>query len=85
MSSSHIQKSFIWILRANEWSAVSSVHAVTTAGIGSSSTFESIGYHTLNADPVTPNVTGQKSFYADQNNIIRYASPGPASSGSPPI
>jgi|SRR5580704_1035339 type IV pilus assembly protein PilA len=124
-------------ISANESSTVSSVHAVNTAEIAYSSTYQSIGYsvslsdlgpgavypcpgtatascfidptlasqtkagykfayvqntsstpsigYTLNADPVTPNVTGQKSFYADQNNIIRYASPGPADSGSPPI
>jgi type IV pilus assembly protein PilA len=40
---------------------------------------------TINADPLTPNITGQKGFYSDESNIIRYASPGPANIGSSPI
>lgn len=31
----------------------------------------SFGY-TLNVDPVTPGVTGQRHFYSDQNNVTRY-------------
>ena len=124
-------------IAANESSAVSSVHAVTTAEISYSTLFSDIGFsvkladlgtggvspcpgtatascfidpvlaagtksgytftylqdgsstpstaYTVNADPVIPNVTGQKSFYADQNNVIRYASPGPATASSLPI
>jgi type IV pilus assembly protein PilA len=40
---------------------------------------------TINADPLQQDVTGQKGFYSDQSNVIRYASPGPASLASPPI
>jgi len=40
---------------------------------------------TINADPVMPDITGQKSFYSDESNIIRYQSPGPASINSAPI
>jgi type IV pilus assembly protein PilA len=124
-------------IAANESSAVSSVHSVTTAEISYSSTYPTIGNSvlladlgdggvvpctgtatascfidpvlasgtksgykftyvqdpsstpavgfTINADPVTPSVTGQKGFYADQNNVIRYASPAPANSSSAPI
>lgn len=124
-------------MAANESSAVSSVHAVTTAEIGYATLYSDIGFsanladlgtggtspcpgtatascfidpvlatgtksgytftyvqdasstpstaYTVNADPVVPNVTGQKSFYADQNNVIRYASPGPANASSLPI
>jgi len=35
------------------------------------STAPSLGY-TLNVDPVTPGVTGQRHFYSDQNNVTRY-------------
>jgi type IV pilus assembly protein PilA len=35
------------------------------------STTPSLGY-TLNVDPVTPGVTGQRHFYSDQNNVTRY-------------
>lgn len=44
----------------------------------------SVGF-TINADPVTQDVTGSKGFYADQNNVIRFATPGPANAGSAPI
>jgi type IV pilus assembly protein PilA len=40
---------------------------------------------TINADPVVPDITGQKGFYSDESNIIRYNSTGPANLGSPPI
>jgi type IV pilus assembly protein PilA len=40
---------------------------------------------TINADPVTRDITGQKSFYSDESNIIRYDSTGPASINSLPI
>lgn len=35
------------------------------------STSPSLGY-TLNVDPVTPGVTGQRHFYSDQDNVTRY-------------
>lgn len=40
---------------------------------------------TINADPVSQGITGQKGFYSDESNIIRYASPGPANLGSAPL
>jgi len=40
---------------------------------------------TINADPVTQGITGQKGFYSDESNVIRYASPGPASLSSAPL
>ncbi len=40
---------------------------------------------TINADPLTPNITGQRGFFSDQSNIIRYNSTGPANLGSPPL
>ena len=42
-------------------------------------------HFTINADPVILDVTGQKSFYSDDSNIIRYQSPGPATINSSPI
>ena len=122
---------------ANESSAVSSVHAVTTAEITYSSAYSSIGFSaalsdlgsggvspcpgtatascfidptlasgtksgflftyvqdttfspsegfTINANPQMPNITGQKGFFADQTNIIRYQTPAPATSSSSPL
>jgi type IV pilus assembly protein PilA len=40
---------------------------------------------TINADPVMQDITGQRGFYSDQSNIIRYNSTGPANSSSSPI
>jgi type IV pilus assembly protein PilA len=40
---------------------------------------------TINADPLQPNITGQRGFYSDESNIIRYNSTGPANIGSPPL
>ncbi len=40
---------------------------------------------TINADPQVPSVTGEKGFFSDETNVIRYASPGPANSASTPI
>jgi type IV pilus assembly protein PilA len=124
-------------ISANESSAVSSIHAIDTAEISYSSTYQSIGYSaaladlsnggvspcvatstaacfidpilasgtksgynftyvqnsattpalgfTINADPTVPGVSGQKGFFSDESNVIRYASPGPATVGSLPI
>jgi type IV pilus assembly protein PilA len=41
--------------------------------------------YTINANPVIQSVTGDKGFYSDDSNIIRYNSTGPATSTSPPI
>jgi type IV pilus assembly protein PilA len=37
------------------------------------------GSYTLNGDPVSVGSTGQRSFYTDQSNVIRFKTPGPAS------
>jgi type IV pilus assembly protein PilA len=42
-------------------------------------------HFTINADPVLQDITGQKGFYSDDSNTIRYASPGPANLSSSPI
>lgn len=109
-------------ISANEASAVTSMHAITTAEIGYSSAYPLIGFSalladlgpgpggtciptaacfldpalatgtksgylftyvqdasstpslgfTLNGDPVSRGLTGQMSYYADQNNVIHY-------------
>jgi type IV pilus assembly protein PilA len=41
--------------------------------------------YTINADPIIQSVTGDKGFFADESNIIRYNSTGAANSNSPPI
>jgi prepilin-type N-terminal cleavage/methylation domain-containing protein len=43
------------------------------------STSPSLGY-TLNVDPITPGVTGQRHFYSDQSNVTHYTLSGSASS-----
>jgi type IV pilus assembly protein PilA len=40
---------------------------------------------TINADPISVGITGNKGFYSDESNIIRYNSTGAANSTSPPI
>jgi len=40
---------------------------------------------TINADPLTMNITGQRGFFSDESNVIRYNSSGPANVGSPPL
>jgi type IV pilus assembly protein PilA len=40
---------------------------------------------TINGDPVIMDVTGQKGFYSDESNIIRYAIGASANINSPPI
>lgn len=44
----------------------------------------SLGY-TLNADPSSRGVTGQRSFYSSASNITRYNTTGPAGSSDAPI
>ena len=41
--------------------------------------------YTINADPITSGVTGQRGFYSDQSNVIRANSTGAANAGSPPL
>lgn len=124
-------------ISANESSAVSSVHAVTTAEIGYATMFQTVGYSvalsdlgdggaspcpgtatascfidrslasgtksgytftyaqntssspaiqfTINANPVTANITGQRGYYSDESNIIRVNPTGAATVGSPPL
>jgi prepilin-type N-terminal cleavage/methylation domain-containing protein len=38
--------------------------------------------YTLNVDPVSPGVSGQRHFYSDQNNVTRYNASTTADSGS---
>ena len=124
-------------ISANEASAVTSMHAVSTAEIGYSTTYPAVGFsvalsdlgdggvgscpatptaacfldaslasgqksgykfayvqdatytpslgYTFNGDPAYYGLTGLQSYFIDQTNIIRYAAPGPANSGSPPL
>jgi len=44
----------------------------------------SIGF-TINANPVSPNITGQRGFYSDQSNVIRAEPTAPATMSSPPL
>jgi type IV pilus assembly protein PilA len=48
------------------------------------STTPSVSY-TLNADPVTRGVTGQRSFYSDASNVIRYNASATASPTDPAL
>jgi type IV pilus assembly protein PilA len=41
--------------------------------------------YTLNADPITRGVTGQRSFYSDQTNVTHYNMTVPATSADPAI
>lgn len=41
--------------------------------------------YTVNANPISVGQTGDRHFYVDQTNVIRWALGGPASPGSPPI
>ena len=44
-----------------------------------------IGTYTINANPVTPNVTGTRYFFTDQTGVIRYKIGGAATVTSKPI
>ncbi len=48
------------------------------------STTPSNGY-TLNVDPLSPGVTGQRHFYSDQTSIIRYNQSATAGPGDPAL
>ena len=41
--------------------------------------------YTVNANPISVGQTGERHFYVDQTNVIRWALGGPAAAGSPPI
>ncbi|SRR5713226_9360327 len=43
------------------------------------------GLYTVNANPVSPGQTGQRYFYVDQSNVIRYALGGSANASSTPV
>jgi type IV pilus assembly protein PilA len=40
---------------------------------------------TINADPQIPHLTGERGFFSDESNVIRYNTSGTANSGSPPL
>jgi type IV pilus assembly protein PilA len=40
---------------------------------------------TINADPQIADVTGQRGFYSDESNVIRYNSTGSANANSPAL
>jgi type IV pilus assembly protein PilA len=42
-------------------------------------------FFTINADPVTRNTSGGRSFFSDQTGVIRYNAQGSASADSPPL
>jgi type IV pilus assembly protein PilA len=42
-------------------------------------------HFTINANPIIQSLTGQKGFYSDDSNVIRYNSTGPATLSSQPI
>jgi len=42
-------------------------------------------FYTVHASPVTPGVTGQRYFYVDQTNVIRFNASGPAGPADRPI
>lgn len=53
--------------------------AVDTNGDGQMDSF------TINANPTNAGITGNKYFFADQTNVIRFALGGPANNASTPI
>ena len=53
--------------------------AIDTGGTGKPDGF------TINANSISPGQTGQKYFYADQTNVIRWKLGGPADSTSTPV
>ncbi len=52
---------------------------IDNAGTGKPDAF------TINANPLSPGQTGERYFYADQTNVIRWALGGPAGPSSPPV
>ena len=53
--------------------------AIDNTGTGKPDAF------TVNANPVSPGQTGEKYFYVDQTNVIRYKFGGPADASSSPV
>jgi type IV pilus assembly protein PilA len=53
--------------------------AIDNSGIGKPYAY------TVNANPVSPGQTGERYFYLDQTNVIRYALGGPANATSTPV
>ena len=53
--------------------------AIDNGGTGKPDAF------TVNANPVSPGQTGEKYFYVDQTNVIRYKFGGPADANSSPV
>ncbi len=69
------------------------IDAVLASGIKSGYTFTYVqdtssvpspGY-TINADPITRGITGQRSFYSDQTNITHYNQTAAAGLGDPTL
>jgi len=56
-----------------------------TYGPGAADAAGVISTYTMNADPVTPGVTGQRHFFSDQSGVIRYAQAAAAAVGSPAL
>lgn len=44
-----------------------------------------VNQYTLNANPVTPGVTGNNGYFVDESGVIRMANPAPAGVGSNPL
>ena len=53
--------------------------AIDAAGNGKPTAF------TVNANPVSPGQTGERYFFVDQTNVIRFALGGPANASSTPV
>jgi type IV pilus assembly protein PilA len=53
-----------------------------TPGVGPAGTTDS---YTLNADPVSPGVTGTRHFYTDQSGVVHQNLTAPATPTDPPI
>ena len=49
---------------------------------GGTSTYEAF---TVNADPISPSVTGIRYFFVDQTNVLRFNLGGPANASSQPV
>jgi prepilin-type N-terminal cleavage/methylation domain-containing protein len=69
------------------------IDSVLASGIKSGYTFTYVqdassvpspGY-TINADPITRGITGQRSFFSDQSNITRYNQTAAAGPGDPSL
>lgn len=65
------------------------VDSILTSGIrqGYSFTYTRLdeAQFTLNADPITPNVTGERGFYLDETGVVRVSPSGSADESDPPL